>query len=259
MVNIHPTAIIHSKAELGNGVEVGPYSTIGEDVIIGNNCKIHSHVVINSGTRLGNNVKIWNGAVLGTAPQDLKYSGEKTYLEVGDGTTIREYATLNRGTEHNNITIVGKDCLLMAYVHVAHDCVIGNNVILSNAVNMAGHVEIEDSVGIGGMSAIHQFVKIGCHCFVGGGFRVTKDVPPYVLATGLPLQYAGINGTGLERRGFSSETLLGIKRAYKIIFRSPLTKTEAIEEIKKTMKITPEIENIIHFVETSKRGLIKGE
>lgn len=259
MVKIHPTAIVHPKAELGKDVEIGPYSIVETDVTIDDGCLIQSHVVIDSGTRLGKEVKIAHGAVVGTAPQDLKYRGEKTFLEIGDRTTIREFATLNRGTDHSFKTVVGKDSLLMAYVHVAHDCVIGDHVVLSNAINMAGHVTIEDYVGIGGMTAIHQFVKIGRHCFVGGGVRVTKDVPPYVLATGEPLQYAGINKTGLERRGFTPDVLAEIKRAYKAIFRSPMTKAEALKDIKENMTMSPVIESIIRFAENTDRGMIKGE
>jgi UDP-N-acetylglucosamine acyltransferase len=208
---IHPTALVHPRAELGDGIEIGPYSIIEDDVIIGNNCKIQSHVYIDSGTRLGEGIKISKGAVLGTAPQDLKYKGEKTYLEVGEGTAIREFATLNRGTDYSYKTVVGKNCFLMAYCHIAHDCIIGNNVIISNAVNMAGHVEIDEYVGIGGLTAIHQFVKIGQHCFVGGGLRVQKDIPPYILAMGEPMQYGGVNHVGLSRRGFSLEVLREIK------------------------------------------------
>ncbi len=258
MVTIHPTAVVHPGAELGKDVEVGPYSIISEDVIIDDGCKLKSHVVIDRGARLGKNITVYTGAVLSTPPQDLKYKGEKTYLEIGDNTTIREYATLNRGTTHSNRTRVGKNCLLMAYVHVAHDCVIGNNVILSNAVNMAGHVEIGDFAGIGGITAIHQFVHIGPHCFIGGGFRVVKDVPPYVLAMGEPLQYGGLNTTGLTRRGFSPETQADIKRAYKVVFRSNYTKKEALEVLRRDFRNSAEVQEIADFWEKSERGLIKG-
>lgn len=258
MATIHPTAIVHPGAELGADVEVGPFTIIQEDVIIGEGCKIQSHVFIDAGVRLGKNVRISPGAVLGSAPQDLKYKGEKTYLEVGDGTTIREYATLNRGTTHSYKTVVGKNCLLMSYCHVAHDCVIGNNVIIANAVNMAGHVTIEDYVGVGGLSAIHQFVHIGQHAFIGGVSKVSKDVPPFVLAMGEPLQYGGINHVGLSRKGFSPEVLLEIKRAYRYIYRSNLTRKEAVEKIRQELKPLPELEAIIGFLEKSERGLIKG-
>lgn len=212
MAIIHPTAIVHPDAKLGQDVEVGAFSIIEADVEIGEGCRIKSHVYIDSGTRLGQNVQIFSGAVLGTAPQDLKYNGEKTFLEVGDNTTIREYATLNRATDYSWKTIVGKNCLLMAYVHIAHDCIIGDNVIISNAVNMAGHVLIDKFAIIGGITAIHQFVHIGQHCMIGGGLRVPKDVPPYILAMGEPLQYGGLNSVGLTRRGFSAETLSNLKK-----------------------------------------------
>lgn len=258
MTVIHPTAIVHPGAELGEGVEIGPYSIVEDGVIIGDNCKIRSHVYIDSGARLGKDIRVSKGAVIGTEPQDLKYNNEKTFLEVGDGTVIREYATLNRGTTHSYKTTVGKNCLLMAYSHIAHDCIIGNNVIIANAVNMAGHVEIDDFAGIGGMTAIHQFVKIGKYCFVGGGLRVTKDVPPYILAMGEPMQYGGVNHIGLSRKGFSSEVLLEIKRAYKIYYFSNLNKNEALEKIRQELKPFPEIEEIIHFIERSERGMVKG-
>lgn len=258
MARIHPTAIIHPGAELGTEVEIGPFTVIEDDVIIGDECQIQSHVYIDSGARLGRNVRISKGVVLATAPQDLKYKNERTYLEIGEGTVIREFATLNRGTTHSYKTTVGKNCLLMAYSHVAHDCVIGNNVIIANAVNMAGHVEIDDFAGIGGMTAIHQFVKIGQHCFIGGGLRVLKDVPPYILAMGEPMRYGGVNHVGLSRRGFSSEALLEIKRAYKIYYFRNLTKNEALQQIRQELKPFPEIETIIRFIEQSERGMLRG-
>jgi len=258
MATIHPTAIVHPGAELGADVEVGPFSIIQDDAIIGDGCKIQSHVFIDSGVRLGKNVRVSPGAVLGTAPQDLKYKDEKTYLEIGDGTTIREYATLNRGTVHSYKTVVGKNCLLMSYSHVAHDCVIGNNVIIANAVNMAGHVTIEDYVGVGGLSAIHQFVHIGQHAFIGGISKISKDVPPFILAMGEPLQYGGVNHVGLSRKGFGADVLLEIKRAYRFIYRSNLTRKEAVEKIRQELKPLPELEAIIGFLEKSERGLIKG-
>jgi UDP-N-acetylglucosamine acyltransferase len=258
LAKIHPTAIVDSKAELGNNVEIGPFSIIEGDVMIEEGCKLQSHVLIASGARLGKNIFVGKGAVLSTEPQDLKFKNEKTYLEVGDSTVIREFATLNRGTSHSYKTVVGENCFLMAYMHIAHDCIIGNNVIISNAVNMAGHVVIEDYAAVGGLTAIHQFVRIGQHSFVGGGLRIPKDVPPYILAMGEPLQYGGTNHIGLSRRGFDKEVLLEIKRAYKLIYRSNLTVSEAIAEIESTLKSLPEIKNIIDFVEKSERGLIRG-
>ena len=256
MVEIHPTAVVSDKAELGTHVMVGPYAVIEDDVIIGDGCQIGPHVYVHSGTRLGQRVRVEKGAVLGTDPQDLKYGGEKTYLEIGDDTTIREFATLNRGTDFHYKTVVGKNCFLMAYVHVAHDCIIGDNVVIANSVQMAGHVEIDDFAGIGGLTAIHQFVRIGKHCFVGGGLRVTKDVPPYVLAMGDPIRYGGTNFVGLKRRGFSSETLRLIKRAYRTVYQSNLKLRDAIQTLKKEFPEQEEIHEIVSFLEKSERGII---
>ena len=258
MAIIHPTAIVHPDAKLGQDVEVGAFSIIEADVEIGEGCRIKSHVYIDSGTRLGQNVQIFSGAVLGTAPQDLKYNGEKTFLEVGDNTTIREYATLNRATDYSWKTIVGKNCLLMAYVHIAHDCISGDNVIISNAVNMAGHVLIDKFAIIGGITAIHQFVHIGQHCMIGGGLRVPKDVPPYILAMGEPLQYGGLNSVGLTRRGFSAETLSNLKKAYKSVFRSSLTKKEAVAQLRADFPGCSEVQIVADFLENSERGVIRG-
>ncbi|HQV33106.1 MAG TPA: acyl-ACP--UDP-N-acetylglucosamine O-acyltransferase [Calditrichia bacterium] len=258
MTKIHPTALVDPHAELGTGVEVGPFAVIESDVQIGDNCEIHSHVKVSSGTRLGEGVIAHQGAVLGSAPQDLKYKDEKTYLEIGDKTVVREYATINRGTDYNWKTEIGKNCLLMAYVHVAHDCILGNNVIIANSVQMAGHVVIEDFVGVGGLTAIHQFVHIGKHAFIGGGFRIIKDVPPFILAMGEPLQFGGLNSVGLTRRGFTQEQLLEMKRAYKTIYRSNFTRTEALDHLRNAFAPSPIISDIADFLEKSDRGLIKG-
>ena len=257
MTEIHATAIIDPKAEIDEGVKVGPYAIIEGDVVIRKGCEIGPHVFIAAGTRLGENCKISQGAVLGTLPQDLKFSGEKTYLEIGNNTTIREYATLNRGTTYHYKTVVGDNCLLMAYSHIAHDCIIGNNVVIANAVNMAGHVVIEDYVGIGGMTPIHQFVRIGEHSFIGGGYRVPKDVPPYILAMGEPLRYGGLNVVGLKRRGFQSETMQFIKKAYRILFRSNITVSAALDRIEAELPQIPEIKHIVEFVRQSERGIIR--
>jgi UDP-N-acetylglucosamine acyltransferase len=212
-IRIHPTAIVDPRSELDAGVTVGPYSVIEADVQIGINCRIGPHVHIASGTRLGADCRVFTGAVLGSIPQDLKFGGEETALEIGERTTIREYATLNRGTKDRWKTTIGSDCLLMAYAHVAHDCIIGKHCILANAVNLAGHVVIEDWASVGGMVPVHQFVHIGQHSFIGGGYRVPKDVPPYILAAGEPLTFGGLNSVGLSRRGFSEPTLAALKRA----------------------------------------------
>lgn len=256
-MGIHNTAFVHSGAEIGANVKIGPFSIIENDVVIEDGCSIGSNVLIASGSRIGENCNIFHGAVLGTVPQDLKFGGEKTYLEVGNNTTVREYATLNRGTTDHWKTVVGSDCLIMAYAHVAHDCTIGNNVIIANAVNMAGHVTIQNNVGIGGMTAIHQFVHIGEYCFIGGGYRVSKDVPPYILAMGEPLKFGGLNSVGLKRKGFTEDQLSAIKNAYKIIYRQNLNLQDAVKKLKEISKSNAEVQNIVEFVENADRGIIR--
>jgi len=257
VTEIHQTAVVARGAELGSNVVVFPFAVIEDDVIIGDSTTIGSNALIAAGTRIGKHCKIHHGAVLGTVPQDLKFGNEKTTLEIGDNTTIREYCTLNRGTKNHLQTVVGGDCLLMAYVHVAHDCLIGNSVVLANAVNMAGHVTIADHVGIGGMTPIHQFVHIGQHCFIGGGYRVSKDVPPFILAAGEPLGYAGINSVGLRRRGFSNEVIDHLHKLYKILYRSNLNVSQALAQIKMEFQLTGEIKQVVDFIEASERGIIK--
>lgn len=257
MPEIDSRAIVHKDAEIGEGVSVGPFTIIEKDVIIGENTQIGANVFIASGTRIGKDCRIFHGAVLGTPPQDFKYKGEKTILEIGDRNIIREYCTLHRGTTDKWKTTVGNDCFLMCYVHIAHDCQIGNNVILANVVNMGGHVTIEDFAGVGGIVPIHQFVRIGQYSFIGGGFRIPKDIPPYILAQGEPLTYSGINVVGLTRMGFSKETRLNIQRAYRIIYRSKLNVSQALTRIKEEMELIPEIKNIIEFIEKSERGIIR--
>lgn len=257
MVNIHPSALVDPKTQLGENVEIGPFTTIKEDVIIGDGCTIGTGALLDSGTRLGNHCQIGHYSVLGVPPQDLKYKNEKTYLEIGDHTIVREFSTLHRGTTYHYRTTIGKSCFIMTYVHVAHDCIIGDNVIIANAVNMGGHVEIDSQVTIGGLTAIHQFVKIGTHAFVGGGLRVNKDVPPYIRVMGEPIRYGGTNYIGLERKGFSTEAILEIKRAYRIIFQSPYTIAEATEHIQKELQGYQEIKTILEFVKRSDRGLLR--
>jgi UDP-N-acetylglucosamine acyltransferase len=254
--NIHSTAIIHKNAQIADDVEIGPFTIVEDDVQISSGTKIASNVVIASGTRLGNNCNVFNGAVLGTVPQDLKFGGEKTTLEIGNNTTIREFATLNRGTTDHWKTVIGDNCLLMAYSHVAHDCTIGSNVILANSVNMAGHVTIEDYVGVS-PSLIHQFVRIGKHTFVGGGSKVRKDIPPFILAVDEPLRYGGLNSVGLKRRGFEDSTLDLMKRAYKIIYQSKLLLADALEKVENELKQIDEIKDIVAFFRNSERGVIR--
>ena len=232
MSNIHKTAIVSVKAELGNDVSVGPYSIIEDDVRIGDGTSVASSVLIASGAIIGQNVKIHHGAVIGTEPQDLKFGGEKTIVRIGDGTTIREYATVNRGTVAHGETSVGNNCLLMAYSHVAHDCIIGNEVILANSVNLAGHIEIGDCAILGGVLPVHQFVKIGAHVMIGGGFGVQQDVCPFSLVAGYPLRVIGINAIGLKRRGFEREVISTLEKTFKILFFSKLNTTQALERIR---------------------------
>ncbi len=257
MTQIHPSAIIDPKAEIGVDVQIGPFAIIEADVKIGDGCEIHPHAVIASGTTIGKKSRIFSGAVIGSIPQDLKFSNEKTFVSIGDNTTVREYATVNRGTDHSWTTRVGDNCLLMAYSHTAHDCQIGNNVVIANAVNMAGHVIIEDYVGVGGMCAIHQFVHIGGHCFIGGMSAITKDVPPFILAMGEPLTYGGLNTVGLSRRGFSKEALATLKKAYKMLYRQKLTKAQAIQRMEQELEMIPELRHLIDFLKGSERGIIR--
>lgn len=253
--DIHPTAIVDETAEIGEGVSVGPYSIVGPRVVVGDGTQIASHVLIEKDTVVGAACVIAKGAVLGTDPQDLKYAGEPTKLYVGDRTVIREFATLNRGTTALGYTSVGSDCLLMAYVHVAHDCQIGDHVVISNAVNMAGHVSIGDWAIIGGMTPIHQFVRIGVHAFVGGGSRVAKDIPPFVKAAGTPVQLYGLNSVGLQRRGFTEEVRRELKRAYRLFFASSYNTTQALERARDELRAIPEIETFVSFFEESHRGV----
>lgn len=255
-MNIHPSAIIDPKAQIGENVKIGPFVIIENDVVIGDGTEIKSSAVIKSGARIGKECRIFQSAVISEIPQDLKFSGEKTLLEIGDRTTVREFCTLNRGTSELGKSSIGNDCLLMAYVHVAHDCVIGDKTILANGVQLAGHVSIGYHVTIGGMTPIHQFCNIGDHAFVGGGYRVVQDVPPYILASGEPLKFAGVNNVGLRRRGFPSESRMNIKRVYKQIFYSPMNMSESIKAIKSNIVQTEEVKIILDFIENSNRGLI---
>jgi UDP-N-acetylglucosamine acyltransferase len=257
LTTIHPTAIVDRGARLADDVSVGPFSIIEKDVEIGERTRIQSHVLIANGARIGKNCQIHHGAVVSSIPQDLKFTGEDTVLEIGDNTVIREYCDLNRGTRERGKSIIGEGCFIMAYVHVAHDCWIGNKVILANAVQLAGHVTIEDRVSIGGIVPIHQFCCIGQHAFIGGGFRVVQDVPPFILAAGDPLTYKGLNIVGLRRRGFSQDSISALRRCYRFLYQSKLNTSQAIEKIHTEMKITPEIQAVLTFIEKSERGYIR--
>jgi UDP-N-acetylglucosamine acyltransferase len=252
---IHPTALVDDGAELGDGVVVGAYSIVGPGVRIGQGTQIGPHVLIERDTTLGEGCIVHKGAVLGTDPQDLKYDNEPTTLEVGDRTVIREYATLNRGTSARGHTVVGPDCLLMAYAHVAHDCQLGHHVILSNSVNMGGHVTIGEWAIVGGATQIHQFARVGRHAFVGGMTAVRKDIPPFVKASGNPMQLYGLNSVGLQRRGFSDEVRRELKRAYRLFFSSSHNTTQALARARSELQLLPEIETFLSFFEESERGV----
>jgi UDP-N-acetylglucosamine acyltransferase len=253
---IHSSAIVSPDAEIGSDVEIGAFAIIGEGCTIGAGSVIAPRATLERNVTLGSSVNVGIGTVLGGAPQDLKYAGEETTVEIDDGTVIREYATINRGTAHSFKTTVGKNCLLMSYVHIGHDCRIGNNVILSNVVQLAGHVAIEDRAIISGMSAVHQFARIGRHSFIGGMSRVSKDIPPFLKAVGNPVKLYGLNTVGLQRSGMDEATIRELKRAYRMLFRSDLNVTQAIERAQNELEPLPEVKELIRFVEASERGVV---
>jgi len=256
MNNIHSTAIVSKKAKLGNNITILPYAVIENNVEIGDDCLIGPHAVIYNGARIGNRVKIHQSASIAHSPQDLKFGGEETFFYVGDDTVIHEFVTLHRGTNDTGFSRIGSNCLLMAYAHVAHDCVVGNNCILANGVQVAGHVTIEDFVIIGGLTPVHQFCIIGQHAMIGGGFRAVQDVPPYILAASEPLKYSGLNVIGLRRRGFSNEDIFTLKKAYSYIYNSSLNLTQAKDKIINEFGDHPLVKNVLTFLEKSKRGII---
>ena len=256
--HVHPSAIVDDTAELDHGVSVGPWAFVGPGVKVGANSIIGPSAMVERNVTLGRECRIFKGAVLGTEPQDLKFAGENTELTIGDRTVIREFATLNRGTSAARRTVVGSDCLLMAYTHVAHDCHLGNHVIMSNAVNLAGHVEIEDWATLGGVTPVHQFVRIGTHAFVGGGSRISQDVPPYCRVAGSPAKLYGLNSVGLERRGMSAEVRRTLKQAYRFLFQSNLNVSQGLEKVKAEVENRPEVEHLVGFIERSERGITVG-
>lgn len=256
--HVHPSAIVDETAELDHGVSVGPWAFIGPGVKVGANSIVGPSALIERNTTLGRECRVFKSAVLGTEPQDLKYAGEDTELIIGDRTVIREFATLNRGTSAAGRTRVGSDCLLMAYTHVAHDCHLGNHVIMSNTVNLAGHVEIEDWATLGGVTPVHQFVRIGTHAFVGGGSRISQDVPPYCRVAGSPPKLYGLNSVGMERRGMSSEVRTALKQAYRLLFQSNLNVSQGLEKVKDEVQRRPEVDHLIDFIERSERGITVG-
>ncbi|MDN3669916.1 acyl-ACP--UDP-N-acetylglucosamine O-acyltransferase [Echinicola jeungdonensis] len=249
---------IHDNAKIGDDVTIDPFTVVHENVEIGEGTWIGSNVTIFPGARIGKNCKIFPGAVIAGIPQDLKFQGEESTVEIGDYTTIRECVTISRGTIDKRTTKVGSNCLLMAYVHIAHDCYVGNHVIIANSVQVAGHVSIDDWAIIGGSSAIHQFVKVGMHSMVSGGSLVRKDVPPFTKAAREPLSYAGVNSLGLRRRGFSSEAIGHIQEVYRYLFLNSLNNSRALEEIEINLPATKERDEIVNFIRSSERGVMKG-
>ena len=255
---VHPAAFVDERAQLGTGVEIGPGAVIGPDVRIGDRTIIGSHTLLTGWTRIGPGCRIHHGAVLGSPPQDLKYTRRgPSYLEVGEATEIREYVTANLATEPGATTRIGSHCLLMAYSHVAHDCTVGDHAIIANAVQMAGYVSIEDWAIIGGGTVVHQFARIGRHSMIGGGSRIPQDVAPFVRVAGSPPRMAGINKVGLERRDFAPATIQALDRAYRILFREKLPVEEAVTKIRAVLPGLPEVEHLARFAETSVRGLTR--
>lgn len=257
MSNIHPTAVVADGAVIGDGVEIGAYCVIGPHVKIGAGTTLMPHVVVDGRTSLGAGCRVFPFASLGTQTQDLKFKGGTTYVEIGDNTTLREYVTVNSGTEDGEVTRVGSSCTLLAYSHVAHGCRVGNGVIMSNAVQLAGHVIVEDFVVIGGISGVHQFVRIGTMCMVGGCTKIGQDLPPYLLADGNPASVHGLNSIGLKRRGVSDDAASTLKKAYKIVYRDGLVLRDAINVIKSDLPPCAELDRFIGFLAESERGILR--
>lgn len=253
---ISPLASVHPEAKIGEGVRIDPFVVIEDDVEIGNGSHIQPHVHLCSGARIGNDCKIFTGASIGAVPQDLKFGGERTTAVIGDRTVVREYVTVHRGTTARQQTLVGSDCLIMAYCHVAHDCIVGDRVILANSVQLGGHVEIDDWAIVGGLTGVHQFERVGKHAMIGAGFRVMKDVPPFALAGNHPLGFSGINAIGLRRRGFSDESIELISQVYRLIYQSGYNIGDGVRAAAETFGESGVAREIIDFIRSSKRGII---
>jgi len=254
---IHSTAVIHPKARVGDGCEIGPYCVIGEHVELGAGCKLHSHVVIDGHTKLGARNEIFPFASIGLKTQDLKWKGGVTRTEIGDGNTFREYVTIHSATSDGDATTVGSNNHILAYCHVAHDCRLGSNIVMSNVGTLAGHVTVEDHAIVGGLAAVHQFCRIGKMAIIGGCSKVVQDVPPFMLADGNPAETRTINKVGLERNGVSEEAIGALKSAYKILFREGLTIPNALVKIEKELAPLPEVLHLVQFVKSSERGISK--
>ena len=252
---VHPTALVDPKAQLGADVEVGPFCILGPDVVVGDRTVLGPRVTLHQYVKVAADVKIGDGSILGGLPQDLKFKGEETWVEIGAGTTIREYCTINRATTQSYKTTVGEKCFIMSYVHFAHDCHVGNGVTIANGTHLAGHVTIHDRAGLSGLVAVHQFVTIGAFAFVGGCTRVNQDIPPFVKAVGNPMELFGLNSVGLQRAGFAPETIQSLKKVYRLYFNSDLTLSQATERARADLPPSPEVERFITFVENSQRGV----
>ncbi len=254
--NIHPTAIVEPGAEIGENVTIEAYATVKGNVVLGDEVTVKAHAYIDGHTQVGDGSLIWPFASVGTKCQDRKYRGEKTYVSIGKGCEIRECATINSSTQENSIVRIGDHCLIMAYCHIAHNCTLGNRVIMSNNATLAGHIEVEDFAIIGGMTPVHQNVRVGCYAMVGGMSRVTQDVPPYTIGGGIPFKFGGLNLIGLKRNGFQYETRKQLTRAFKLVYRSGLRLEESLRRIENEIEMLPEIEHWINFCRNSKRGII---
>jgi len=254
---IHPTAVIDPAARIGEGSTVGAYCVIGADVQIGDGCTIHNHVTVAGPTKIGNGNTFFPYCSVGQRTQDLKYAGEPTYLEIGDHNSFREFCTLNRGTAPGSKTVIGSHGNFLAYSHIAHDCTVGDHVIFSNNGTLAGHVIVEDHAVIGGLAGVHQFCRIGRHAITGGCTKIVQDVPPFMIADGNPAEVRGINQVGLERRGFEPESIRLLREAYRIIYRSNLNTKQAVEAIREQLPTNPHLEELLVFIETSKRGIVR--
>lgn len=256
-MKIHPSAIIEDGAQIGDDVEIGAYSVIGSDVVIGDGTRIHPHVVVDGVTTIGQKCELFSFSCVGTQTQDLKFAGGATSVKIGDRTTLREYVTVNSGTNDGEKTIVGSDCHILAYCHVAHACRVGNGVIMSNGATLAGDVIVEDQAIIGGLSGVHQFTRIGRLCMVGGMTKVTKDCPSFMIVDGNPAKVRGVNVIGLERKQINLNARDSIKKAYRILYRGGLSTQQAVGEIKKSVEACEELNQLLKFVESSKRGIFK--
>ncbi len=255
---IDPRAVVSPQAHIAEDVQIGPFTVIGADVVVGAGTWIGPHVVINGPTRIGAGNKVFQFASLGDAPQDKKYNGEPTLLTIGDRNVFRESVTVNRGTAHDKgVTRIGNDNLLMAYSHVAHDCQLGDQIVMANCATLGGHVEVGDWVTMGGLSAVHQFTKVGAYCFIAHNAAVTRDVPPYVMAVGRPAAPHSVNAVGLQRRGFSAQQILNIRRAYRVLYRSGLKLKAAVEELEKAAETQAEIRPFVEFIKRSERSIVR--